>query len=287
MYKKSVKLFSGYGIGRFYPIKVVTSLIITCLKSSFAQVQGHKMFLDEKDSLCLSINGVYEPLQTELVKREISKGDVVLDIGANIGYYTLIFAKLVGEGGRVFAFEPDQDNFALLKKNVEINGYQNVTLVQKAVSNEVGNIRLYLCEENKGMHRIYESRYCSQSIETESTRLDDYFQDYNGKIDFIKLDIEGAEFSAIQGMSLLLQKNSSVKILTEFMPVAIKEFGVEPGEYLSLLVENGRKLYNINEKKKKVEPTDIHKLLETYTPEKENSTNLLCISKRAMPPKLL
>jgi len=193
IYKKAVKILSGHGIGNFYPIKVIHSFVISYLKSNFAEVQGHKMFLDSKDSLCLSINGVYEPFETELVKKEIKKGDVVLDLGANIGYYTLIFGKLVGKRGKVFAFEPDPTNFSLLKKNVEMNGYKNVELVQKAVSNKTGKIKLYLCEDNKGDHRIYNSHDGRQSIEIEAIRLDDYFKNYNGAVDFIKMDIQGAE----------------------------------------------------------------------------------------------
>lgn len=154
IYKYAVKILSGHRIGKFYHIRVAHNFIISHLKTTFAEVDGHKMFLDSKDSLNLSINGIYEPLQTELVKKEIKKGDVVLDIGANIGYYTLIFAKLVGEDGKVFVFEPAPTNFSFLKKNVEINSYKNVVLVQKAVSNKTGKLKLYLSEDNIGDHRI-------------------------------------------------------------------------------------------------------------------------------------
>jgi len=278
IYRKGVKILSGHGIVRFYPVRVVNNFIISHLKSNFTEVQGHKMFLDCKDSLLLSVCGVYEPLETELVKEEVKKGDVVLDIGANIGYYTLIFAKLVGEEGKVYAFEPEPDNFALLKYNVEINGYQNVILVQKAVSNKSGEIRLYLCEDNKGDHRIYDSHDGRKFVEIEVIQLDDYFKNYNGRVDFIKIDIQGAEGGVIQGATLLLQKNPrNLKIATEFWPTGLKRFGTEPEEYLKLLLKHGFKLYHINERENKIKPTNITELLETYTPEKEGDTNLLCI----------
>lgn len=279
MYKKGVKILSGHGIGNFYPVKVINSFIISLLKSSFAEVQGHKMFLDSKDALSLSINGVYEPLETELAKKEIKKGDVVLDIGANIGYYTLIFAKLVGEDGEVFAFEPNPTNFALLTKNVEMNGYKNVTLVQKAVSNKTGKLKLYLSED-MGDHRIYDSHDGRKYIEIDAIRLDDYLGGNNLKIDFIKMDIQGAEGGAIQGMLNLLKKNKTVKIVTEFWPIGLKRFGIDSNEYLKLLIEIGFKLYEVNEQEKKIKPVDIPKFLEIYTPEKANYTNLLCIREK-------
>jgi FkbM family methyltransferase len=278
IYRKGVKILTG-GIEDFIPIKITNSIIFSHLKH---EVLGHKMFLDSRDSLNLSINGVYEPFETELVKKEIRKGDVVLDVGANIGYYTLIFAKLVGENGKVFAFEPDPSNFALLKKNVEINGYKNITLVQKAVSNKTGKTKLYLSDRNLGDHRIYDSHDGRRCIEIDAIRLDDYFKNYNGKIDFIKMDIQGAEGGAIQGMCSLLKKNKNVKIVTEFWPIGLKRFGIGPEEYVKLLIEHGFKLYEINEQEKKICPANIPKLLKAYTPERGNYTNLLCVKEERL-----
>lgn len=280
MYKKGCNILSGYGFGRFYPVIVADEFLVSHLKPNFVEVQGHKMFLDSKDSLRLSISEFHEPFETELVKKEIKSGYVVLNIGANIGYYTLIFAKLVGKEGKVFAFEPDPDNFALLKKNVEINGYLNVTLVQKAISNKTGKIRLYLSERSKGDHRICNLHDGRKSIEIEAIQLDDYFKNYNGRIDFIKMDIQGAEGAAIQGMPLLLQKIKRTKMITEFWPSGLKKFGTEPEEFLKLLLKHDFKIYHLNDRKKRIEPTDISKLLETYTPKKKNFRNLLCIMEK-------
>ncbi|MGC8913904.1 MAG: hypothetical protein ACP5LE_08310, partial [Thermoplasmata archaeon] len=77
IYKASVKILSGHGIGKFYPIKVVNDFLRYHLKTTFAEVQGHKMFLDSKDTLNLSVDGIHEAFTTELVKREIKRGDVV------------------------------------------------------------------------------------------------------------------------------------------------------------------------------------------------------------------
>src|SRR5262245_590665 len=118
-------------------------------------VFGHRMYLDKLDSLQLSLRKVYEPIETRLVMDLVKPNQVVLDIGANIGYYTLIFSKLVGPGGRVYAFEPHPTNFSLLDRNVQTNGYKNATVVRKAVADATGSLKLYESELNSADHRIY------------------------------------------------------------------------------------------------------------------------------------
>jgi FkbM family methyltransferase len=262
-------------IRRLYPLRRCVDFIRSLFRTNFAEVQGHKMFLDHKDSLYLSLNGVFEPFATKCVKKIIKKGDVVLDIGANIGYYTLIFAKLVGNSGKVFAFEPEPKNFALLVKNIEINGYKNIICVKKAVSDENGTIKLYLSESNMGDHRIYNSHDSRKAVKIETVRLDDYFKDYKGRIDFIKMDIQGGELKAIKGMDYFLRKNGCRKMLTEFWPNGIKNSGSNPQQYINLLLKYGFDIYKVNEEKEKLELANIPELLKS----KENDQNLLCVKK--------
>ena len=273
------KNLSGYGLGRLYGASLLYEFLASKLTLSYAEVQGHKMFFDKKDSLLLSVNRVHEPYITELVKREINKGDIVIDIGANIGYYTLIFAQLVGKGGRVIAFEPESRNFDLLRKNVEINGYKNVILEQKAVSNSSGKANLYLCDENRIDDRIYDPHDGRKPIEIDAVRLDDYFAaNEKRKIDFIKMDIQGAEYAAIQGMSNLMKENDKLKIVTEYLPSALKGFGIIPPEtFLTFLTSYGFRLLNLNELKKKTEEIGIEDIVSKYNEHKDNHTNLLCI----------
>ena len=276
LYHVARKILLPMHVARFNRTQLVKKMIRDYISSRvrYRIIFGHKMYLDSNDTLQLSFSGVHERFTTEFIMKEIKKGDVVLDIGANIGYYTLIFAKLVGDKGKVFAFEPDPDNFKLLKKNIQINGYQNIVLIQKAVSNKSGKAQLYLAKENLGDHRIYESKVipARQSIEIETVRLDDYFNNYAGKVDFIKMDIQGAEPAALEGMNCLLEKKHS-KILTEFWPGGLIQFGIQPDEYLNLLIRKGFKLYDLNEDEKIIEPIINNNsfLMERL------ETNLLCI----------
>src|SRR5258708_4633510 len=173
---------------------------LTTTNSAPVFVHGHPMVLHEAKidryiSPALRASGIFEPFETELAKVLIKPGDVVLDLGANIGYYTLLFARLVGPAGRVYAFEPEPANCALLKKNVELNGYENVVLVSKAVSNQTGLGKLFLCDFNQGDHRLYDSKDGRPHIEIETVELDRFFHNYGGSFDFIKFDIQGAEWA--------------------------------------------------------------------------------------------
>src|SRR2546422_5286600 len=145
-YWRAHKHFDGYRLARFRAVRYAERLVRAAIRSDYAEVIGHRMHLDRRDILNLSVDGIYEPLVTELIQNEVKTGDVVLDIGAHIGYYTLMFAELVGPHGKVFAFEPVPSNFALLQKNVQFNGYHSVALIQKAVSDKEGKAVIYLKE---------------------------------------------------------------------------------------------------------------------------------------------
>src|SRR6185369_10140974 len=188
MLKKTALAVSGHGLGRIKPIRALYDFFYRLLKPSSVVIQGQRMWLDDKDSLELATREIYEPMETRLFKREIKPGQTVLDIGANIGYYTLIAAKLVGPTGKVYAFEPDPANFRLLKKNVEGNGHTNVVLVDCAVSDKDQKVRLYLNPSNKGDHRIYDSKDGRSSIAARTIRLDEFFIKMDKKVHFIKMD---------------------------------------------------------------------------------------------------
>jgi len=274
IYRLANKIFLGSGIRRFGFIKSIDNFIARFLKSDFAIIHGQKMILDTNDSLRISLSGVYEPFETKIVKGLIRKGDVVLDIGANIGYYTLLFAKLVGKNGRVIAFEPEPDNFAILKKNITLNNYKNIEAFQKAVSDRTEKIKLFLHKTAKTQHSIYSSTENDRAIEVESVKLDDVIDE---KIDFVKIDAEGAKGLIINGMANLLRKNKNIKIITEFAPVVLKKSKIGPMEYLNLLSEHRFNYYEINEAKKRIEHTNANRLMGKYRVENKKGTNLLCV----------
>jgi len=131
--------------------------------------------------------GIYEKRNAAFVAGFIKEGMTVYDVGANAGYFTLMFSRLVGSTGKVVAFEPEPNNVAALKAHLSINGIRNVEVVDAAVSNEAG-VALFDGSRSTGCL----SSHGGLSVKT--VRLDDF-----PVPDFVKMDIEGGETSAILG----------------------------------------------------------------------------------------
>lgn len=212
---------------------------------------GTKMYLNKNDlviSNFLAREFVLEPEETEILRRKIKSGMVVVDIGANIGYYSVLFSKWVGNTGKVYCFEPDPENFSLLKKNIIANNYHNTNLIQKAVSNSNKEGVLYLSKENIGDHRILNFHYYDrdnerEKIKIQSTKLDSIFS--NKKINLIKMDIQGAEMLALDGMKDILQNNSNLMIFTEFWPAGLEAAGFSANDFIEKIKSYGFKIFSI------------------------------------------
>ncbi len=276
IYQKGAKLLTGSGISQNRVFRVFLNKLNSKLKVEFIEFEGNKLYLDTDDSLFLSVYGFHEKTETELVKNEIKFGDVVIDIGANIGYYTLLFAKLVGPTGHVFAFEPDLNNFKLLTKNIFENGFTNVTLIQKAISNENDIKDFYLTNSGTTAHRLSKPHNNNNSVKIETTTLDEFLKNFNKNVNFIKIDIHGAEGKAIKGMLSTIKKTPSIKILQEWWPDAIKDYDMEPEEHLNILTTLGFTFYEIDDVNGKIMESSIDELLNKYPTTKIKDVNIFC-----------
>jgi FkbM family methyltransferase len=207
-----------------------------------------KIFLNPDDRVMtplIRMRGVHEANETHWFVRNVGPGDTVVDVGANVGYYTLLGSRLVGEEGRVYAFEPDPESFALLERNLRLNGCDNVVAEQKAVSNEPGHIQLYLAEQNRGDHRIFPASDEERtSVEVEAVTLDDYFADL-GEVDFVKIDTQGAEAVILAGMKQLIGRSERLRMAVEFSPWHLREFGADPARLLADLEALGFRMYEL------------------------------------------
>jgi len=282
-----VKPLWGKGLGNFPPIRAIywyLYRILVIQEDLVLQVHGYKMFVlaSNYDAVSpeLLFGGGYEKYETILFQELVTEGMNVIDIGANIGYYTLLAAKLVGERGKVFAFEPEPQNYALLLRNIEVNGYKNITAVRKAAFSNTGKANLHLGEYS-GAHSLYNPYTNSPgAVVVDTVSLDEFFEGKEYPIDIIKIDVEGAEMTVLLGMTDILEKNNSLKIFTEFYPAGLQSSGFSAQEYWDKLVESGFKfIYLIDEEKQGLEPADLASLMSfcnrTFL-KYPTSVNLLC-----------
>ena len=220
----------------------------------------------------LVLDGIWEPLASRLVCDLLGPGSVVIDVGANVGYYSILAGKLVGADGRVLAFEPDPYSYALLVKNVHLNGLEQIVIpINKAVGDSNTRLKLFLSKNDSGDHRCFDpGDGRTTSIEVESIRLDDYVQANfpnlmrSGKIGFIKMDIQGYEVRAYVGARGLIAAHHPT-LITEYEPCTLSSAGSSSEAYLGLLNDYGYDRFAFifwDPKQKEPVPIPYHELLK-------------------------
>lgn len=280
VFRRLAGKISGYGLRRHIRwIDLVYKKVNRFLSPENIFIDGYLMFLDEGDSLGLGVKGWYETGETRVVYEKITSGQTVLDIGANIGYFTLKFARLVGPNGKVYAFEPDPNTFLILKKNIDVNGYRNVVLESMAVSNKSSSAFLQRDKYNNLDHRLAYNSRGEADLPIQAVSLDDYFQSTPVAIDFIKMDIQGAELLALDGMQKILSCSKSIRLLTEFWPMGLEQCSGKDSAmlYLQKLHDLGFDIFEINPLNGALVNMIFEDLLENYAPSSGKYTNLLCV----------
>ena len=254
----------------------ITNTIVKLPRPVRIKVAGQKICAETLDrivSLWLRKFTSMERFELKLWTEIIQPGMVVADIGANLGFYTLLAASRIGSSGWIHAFEPDPENCALLARSIKANGYKNVTTYQVAIADRIGEAFLYLRKEHRGDHRIYQHGQFKMSyIQVPLTTLDSVFSD-SKRLDMVKIDIQGAEWMAILGMKSLIAENPQIKIFTEFWPDAIIKSGGNPKEFLRLIHNFGLQIQNINDKSERLEKLSDSEILEICR--SSGDTNLL------------
>jgi len=247
-FQKTCKLLWGTGIGKVPGVLAIHEVLFKLLRTDndITEVQGNKMYVNPeglpksyiKTFQSYILSSSWEELTTEMFKKVVKEGDVVVDLGANIGYFTLLAARLVGKKGKVYAFEPGPINYSLLLKNIELNGYDNIVAVQRAVSDVTGKVRFFLDKKDTGAHTMYQPCSKGDFIEVESVTLDEFFKDKKHLINVIKMDVEGAEMAAFSGMGRIIRENKNLKMFVEFYFPGIRNSGNSPEEFARRLIED-------------------------------------------------
>lgn len=187
--------------------------------------------------------GIFEPQSTEAVKRLVKKGDIVLDIGANIGYYCIILSKLVGNEGKVIAFEPTEHFGKILKMNLEANEVTNVEVVNIGLSDKEQQLEIDIGPSSATLHSPLGYDIIEAKEVIKLTTLDNFVQQHDiKKIDFIKIDVDGHEPYFFKGAWKALDKFDPI-ILLEVSHLHYLEAGFTAWDFYNLLKRKNFKIY--------------------------------------------
>ncbi len=190
--------------------------------------------------------GAFEPETVRLVRELIRPGAVVVDVGACLGFYTLLAAQLAGPGGVVYAFEPDPRNVRWLHHNLRINHCQNVTVVPSAVSDAPGVRQLFLHQSDPSQSSLHTTARRARRIPVQTVTLDGVLD--GRRVDLIKLDIEGGELRALKGLRQTITSNPQMRLLVELNPRALGCAQVSESALVSWLEAAGFSMVRLDER---------------------------------------
>jgi FkbM family methyltransferase len=184
--------------------------------------------------------GAYEPVESFLFNRLIRPGDTIVDAGANVGQYSLLAASKTGSTGSVHSFEPIPKNYARLARHVQMNRVSNIRLNQLALWNEPKELSFGMPPSKDANDGSYSAGSMADSsvplVTARAVRFDEYAAEHEiDRVDLIKIDVEGAEWFALQGMAGVLSRHRPT-ILMEVNREACSSMGYDPSEFWKMLV---------------------------------------------------
>ena len=285
VFKKAVRPFMGRGLGVISPLgwlyKVIARNLIPA-RERIVDINGFKMQVRiergrdiDGISQRLIFEHEYEPVMTGVFKQVVKEGMKVVDVGANIGYYSLLASKLVGNKGVVYAFEPETENYACLLVNRAINNMSNIIGIKKAVSDGNGTAELIVSSQESGAHSLVDCRgKVKEKVMVETVTLDSFFP-YGG-VDVIKSDTEDNEVAVLRGAQGIIAQNDKIKVFVEYYPPGVKASGHEPSDFWLFLHQLGFEyIYLMDEQLKIVRRSDFDFAMQCHKRHKF-SVNLLC-----------
>lgn len=235
---------------------------------------GRKFRIDVRDPqyhMGLLDRRLFEPEETQVVMQSVKPGQIVIDAGANFGWYTTLLSRLVGPTGSVHAFEAMPSTARILKENCEINHCENVALNQCALADRRGTTVIYdqpgRASGDASLFAIDRNRANSYSCEMQT--LDDYFSKTGlSRCDFIKCDVEGAELLFLKGARTVLRQYKPI-VLIEINPAVLQRSGTNGVEVLKELRRDADYSFQVvGRQNEYIEPRDCE-TLSTYI-------NVLC-----------
>lgn len=213
-------------------------------------------------SRTLHETGAWEPFETRLWLASHGLDSVVVDVGANLGYFSLLSDQCLRGRGEVFAFEPAADNFALLRENLALNQCGAHThAVPAALGEGNGQIELYRNDDNRGDHQIYagDGERSSESIRVLNGA--EYLGALVDRIDLLKVDTQGSEYAVLQGLLPLLQQSrATLRLLLELTPYSLEIAGARGRDLIALVASLDLPLFIVDHIEHRLVPSDAQAL---------------------------
>lgn len=233
--------------------------------------------------------GSYEPEVTELLHKYLKPGSVFLDVGANVGYFSRLAGEIVGGSGKIFSIEANANNFLSLFRNT--NHYPNIHPFNVAIADKNSFLDLNI-SSHSACHSLMQTNnnLNGKTSKVFSITLDHFWEDYLEKqtIDLLKIDIEGAEIQALNGMQKLLSQGNGQHLIIEYCPDILKNAGFEVMEFynklspyfsISIVEKEYQRAFGA---KDIVSPEDFRKLTDIIISKKDAvNINLLCSKKES------
>src|SRR3954468_7064612 len=219
------------GLFRFTPLPAPARAVV----ASTADGRRFAARLDDHTQRKM-LFGVFEPRESAILADLLSPGSVFVDVGAHVGWFTTLAARMVGPAGRVFAFEPFPANAALLRRNVALNGLENVRFTQAVVSGAGGTARVGVQPGSDSGSVTAGERAAERMVEVEAVTLDESVPD-DARIALLKIDVEGFEHHVLDGATATLARTGAV--LIELNRSALDANGTSPEEIAGRLRDAG------------------------------------------------
>jgi len=231
---------------------LLLSLVMLASKSSLLKRLGNKLvpyvlpreveievcnarflFRPKEDGLWYLNYSHAEPGVAKVLSENLKRGDTFIDVGAYIGYYSVLARTIVGESGKVVSFEPNPESYEILRRNIELNRYANVVAENVALSDEEGTLKLFIgrAKDSSSLflaEGVDEKRYITVRV----TTLDNYCQSHGIAPNFVKIDAEGAEYKILKGFEKTINAYHP-KLLIEVHPRHLERQGFPFAPFLS------------------------------------------------------
>jgi FkbM family methyltransferase len=247
------RFLRGRGLSRIKPIREmqfsIGNFLIGKKEDPFVNVNGLKIWLNKRSSLKERI-GKYEPESTALLQKYLQPGDVFVDVGASIGWFSMMAAQIVGSRGKVLSIEPGSRSFSMLQKNIHENRFEDIVQAYQAVASDSnGQQTLYVIGDRMMWASVKDPREDNAKFieenysEHEDTTVREYvvdslrIDDIVDHVDFIKIDVEGIVDPVFNGAMRVIRENQNMKLLIEWPSPPIAKMLSDMG-YISRRVDD-------------------------------------------------